>query len=141
MSAARGSASSRARSAQPLCIGSVPLAVPYGLSCWPLACQVCAIVFDKRVGHPFTDTLPSTAGSPWPHMALLGVLLFGMVRSPRGPPTLTSLACLCLLLAAAFLALLQLRGLRMVMRLDGEGKLGMALIHHGPSVQGLAPGM
>lgn len=80
------------------------------------------------------------AGSPWPHVALLGVLLFGMARSPRGPPTLLSLACLCLLLVAAFLALLQLRGLRMVMRLDGQGKLGMALIHHGPTVHGLAPG-
>lgn len=74
-------------------------------------------------------------------MALLGVLLLGMARTPRGPPTLTSLLCLCLLLGASFVALLQFRGMRMVMRLDMQGKVGMALIHHGPSVHGLGAGM
>ncbi len=94
--------------------------------------------------HTTTTPLPphiTHTGSPWPHIALLGILLLGMVRTPRGPPTLTSLLCLCLLLGASFVALLQFKGMRMVMRLDVQGKVGMALIHHGASVHGLGAGV
>eukprot|EP00887_Chlorella_sp_A99_P006914 scaffold2.g6914.t1 len=72
------------------------------------------------------------SGPPWPHLALLVLLLAG-TRSH-------SLLAVALLLAGSLLAALHTRGLRVVMRVDGAGRLGLAVVRNGPPVEGLAPG-
>lgn len=51
-----------------------------------------------------------------------------------------TLLALGLLLAGSVIAALHARGLRVVMRVDGMGRLGLAVIRHGAPVQGLGPG-
>ena len=67
-----------------------------------------------------------------PHLALLVLLLLGTRSS--------SLLALALLLMGTLLATLHARGLRVVMRMDGAGRLGLAVIRHGGPVEGLGPG-
>ena len=74
----------------------------------------------------------SPAGPPWPHLALLLLLLLGSRAH--------WLAALALLVAGSGLATLHARGLRLVLRLDGVGRLGVALIRHGAPVPGLGQG-
>ncbi|KAK9804843.1 hypothetical protein WJX72_008395 [[Myrmecia] bisecta] len=73
------------------------------------------------------------SGPPWPHLALLVLLLLG-TRSH-------SLLLLALLLLGSLLATMHARGLRVVLRLDGSGRLGLAFIRHGAPVEGLRPGV
>ncbi len=79
---------------------------------------------------PTAAALP--AGPPVPHLALLVLLLLGSRSS--------SLLALALLLMGTLLATLHARGLRVVMRMDGAGRLGLAVIRHGGPVEGLGPG-
>ncbi|GAB4813425.1 hypothetical protein N2152v2_000471 [Parachlorella kessleri] len=72
------------------------------------------------------------SGPPVPHLALLVLLLLGSRSS--------SLLALALLLMGTLLATLHARGLRVVMRMDGAGRLGLAVIRHGGPVEGLGPG-
>jgi len=72
-------------------------------------------------------------GPPWPHLALMLMLLLG-TRSH-------SLLLTAALLLGSLLATMHARGLRVVMRVDGFGRLGMVLIRHGERVEGLAPGV
>lgn len=72
------------------------------------------------------------SGPPWPHLALLVLLLLG-TRSH-------SLLALALLLVGSLVATLHARGLRVVMRVDGHGRAGLALIRHGAPVEGLQQG-
>ncbi|KAI8468936.1 MAG: hypothetical protein J3K34DRAFT_291838 [Monoraphidium minutum] len=72
------------------------------------------------------------SGPPFVHLALLVLLLLG-TRSQ-------ALMCLLLLLMAAALGALYARGLRLVLRSDGGGHLGVALIRYGAPVDGLRPG-
>lgn len=72
------------------------------------------------------------SGPPFVHIVLLGLLLLG-ARSQ-------ALACLALLAAGAGLGALYARGLRLVLRTDTAGRLGVALIRYGTLVEGLRPG-
>lgn len=51
-----------------------------------------------------------------------------------------SLLALVLLLLGSLLATLHSRGLRLVMRVDPGGRLGLAVVRHGTPVQGVGPG-
>lgn len=79
--------------------------------------------------HPASH-LP--AGPPWPHLALLVLLLLGS-RSHWLPG-------LGLLSVVTLLATLHARGLRVILRVDDGGRLGLAVIRHGAPVQGVGPG-
>lgn len=73
------------------------------------------------------------SGPPFIHIALLVLLLLG-TRSQ-------SLVFLLLLLLICLLATLYARGLRLVLRMDADGRFGIAMIRYGAPVHGLAPGM
>jgi len=73
------------------------------------------------------------SGPPWPHLALMVLLLLG-TRSH-------SILVLAVLLAGSVLAALHARGMRVVMRVDGMGRLGLVLIRHGTHVEALEPGV
>ncbi|KAL4424312.1 hypothetical protein ABPG75_001613 [Micractinium tetrahymenae] len=75
----------------------------------------------------------SAAGPPWPHLALLLLLIFGSRWH--------WLPGLGLLLGACLLAGMHARGLRVVVRVDGGGRLGVALIRHGAAVPGIGAGV
>jgi hypothetical protein len=85
-----------------------------------------------RPAPPASRPVPPLAGPPWPHLALLLLLLLAS-RSHWLPGL--ALLTLCTVLAA-----MHARGLRIVLRVDGGGRLGVALIRHGAPVQGIAPG-
>jgi hypothetical protein len=74
------------------------------------------------------------SGPPFPLLALLVLLLLG-TRSGSWLPGIGLLA------VATLLATLHARGLRVVMRMDGGGRLGLALIRYGAPVEGLQPGV
>ncbi|KAK9823070.1 hypothetical protein WJX81_006746 [Elliptochloris bilobata] len=73
------------------------------------------------------------SGPPWPHVAVLLLLMLG-VRSH-------SLLAVLALALACVLAVLHARGLRVMMRVDTGGRLGFAVIRHGAPVDGLGPGV
>lgn len=72
------------------------------------------------------------AGPPWPHLALLALVLLS-TRSH-------GLLAVALLAAGTLLAALHVRGLRLMMRFDEAGRVGVAVVRHGAPVQGLGPG-
>lgn len=75
----------------------------------------------------------AAGGTPWPHLALLLLLIFGSRWH--------WLPGLGLLVGASLVAGMHARGLRLVVRLDGGGRLGVALIRHGSAVPGLDAGV
>lgn len=68
-------------------------------------------------------------GAPWPHLALLLLLLLGSRAQP--------LAFAAVLLAVGIAAALAARGLRLVVRMDGDGHVGMTVIRHGAPIEAL----
>ncbi|CAL8462769.1 g2302 [Coccomyxa elongata] len=74
-----------------------------------------------------------TGGPPWPHVAIVLLLVLG-TRSH-------SVLCIIALVLACILATLHARGLRVVMRVDATGRLGLAVIRHGAPVEGVRPGI
>ncbi|KAL4442669.1 hypothetical protein ABPG77_006663 [Micractinium sp. CCAP 211/92] len=74
----------------------------------------------------------ATSGPLWPHVTLLVLLVAGSRWHwlPLG-----------LLLGFSIIAGMNARNLRLVVRLDGGGRLGVALIRHGAPVPGIGPGV
>lgn len=73
------------------------------------------------------------AGPPWPHLALLALVLLGS-RSH-------GMLAVALLASGTILAALHAKGLRLVMRFDDFGSpFGLAVVQHGAPVPGLGPG-
>ncbi|KAH7621403.1 hypothetical protein Ndes2526B_g03747 [Nannochloris sp. 'desiccata'] len=73
------------------------------------------------------------AGPPWPHLALLALVLLGS-RSH-------GMLAFALLASGTMLAALHAKGLRLVMRFDDMGSpFGFAVVQHGAPVPGLGPG-
>ena len=72
------------------------------------------------------------AGPPWPHLALLALLLLG-TRSH-------SMLAFALLAAGSVLAALHARGLRLTMHLDDGGRFGVSVVRYGAPIAGLGPG-
>lgn len=73
-----------------------------------------------------------TCGAPWPHLALLLILMLGSRAQ--------SVAALVSLLVLVLVTALYARGLRLVVRLDEHGHVGMAIIRHGDVIPGLQVG-
>jgi hypothetical protein len=74
----------------------------------------------------------SPAGPPWPHLALLVLLLLGS-RSHWLPGV-------ALVVVGGLLATMHARGLRLILRLEDGGRLGLAVIRHGAPVPGVGAG-
>ncbi|EIE26152.1 hypothetical protein COCSUDRAFT_65011 [Coccomyxa subellipsoidea C-169] len=74
-----------------------------------------------------------SGGPPWPHVAIVLLLVLG-TRSH-------SILCIIALVLACVLATLHTRGLRVVMRVDATGRLGLAVIRHGAPVEGVRSGI
>jgi hypothetical protein len=72
------------------------------------------------------------AGPPWPPLALFVLVLL----ATRAHGTLA----VTLLLAGGVLALMHARGLRLLMRIDDVGRLGLAVVRHGAAIEELTPG-
>jgi hypothetical protein len=103
--------------------------------------QLSVVGTGKRAGPVLRPVLPTLsagcrytapAGPPWPHLALLVLLLLAS-RSHWLPG-------MALLLVCGGLAAMHARGLRLVLRLDGGGRVGLALIRRGAPVPGIRPG-
>ncbi|CAK0784725.1 hypothetical protein CVIRNUC_007929 [Coccomyxa viridis] len=74
-----------------------------------------------------------SGGPPWPQLAIVVLLIAGA----RGP----SILCVAAIAMACILATLHAKGLRVVMRVDTAGRLGLAVIRHGAPVEGLQSGV
>lgn len=72
------------------------------------------------------------AGPPWPHLALLALVLLGS-RSH-------GLLAVALLAAGTLIAVLHAKGLRLLMRVDDAGRLGLSVVRHGAPIPGLGAG-
>lgn len=72
------------------------------------------------------------SGPPWPHLLVMGVLLLS-TRSHL-------LAILLVILLSSVVAAMYARGLRLISRVDINGRMGLVLIRHGSPVPGLQAG-
>lgn len=72
------------------------------------------------------------AGPPWPHLALLALVILGS-RSH-------GLLAVALLTAGTMVALLHAKGMRLMMHIDDTGRLGLTVVRHGLPIQGVGVG-
>lgn len=72
------------------------------------------------------------AGPPWPHLALLALVILGS-RSH-------GLLAVALLTAGTMVALLHAKGMRLMMHIDDTGRLGLTVVRHGLPIPGVGAG-